>query len=88
MNLEKYSKTYENVREFKNMLNTIFSIWESNSAKVLGIIIREDLITLVDEKYILTETHDIIMGESHFAKNKKRFRERLYIFKKSAESNV
>ena len=73
----------KNIEEYKSFLNNIFSIWRKNSAKVFGLIIREDFIDLIDEKY--AESYEINYEESHLTKkNKKKFKEKFYIFKKSS----
>ena len=82
-NVERYESGFKNIEEYKSFLNNIFSIWRKNSAKVFGLIIREDFIDLIDEKY--TESYEINYEESHLTKkNKKKFKERFYIFKKNS----
>jgi hypothetical protein len=82
-NVEQYESGFKNIEEYKSFLNNIFSIWRKNSAKVFGLIIREDFIDLIDEKY--AESYGINYEESHLTKkNKKKFKERFYIFKKSS----
>jgi hypothetical protein len=82
-NVEQYESGFKNIEEYKSFLNNIFSIWRMNSAKVFGLIIREDFIDLIDEKY--AESYEINYEESHLTKkNKKKFKEKFYIFKKSS----
>lgn len=82
-NVERYESGFKNIEEYKSFLNNIFSIWRKNNAKVFGLIIREDFIDLIDEKY--AESYEINYEESHLTKkNKKKFKERFYIFKKSS----
>ena len=84
LNVERYSSRFDTLDDFKNTLNQVFKIWEQNKAYILGIMIREDFISLIDSRYVPLEEYLIDVSDSHFTKeHKKRFKEKLYIFAKS-----
>ena len=77
-NIEEYnSKTFHSIEDYKCFLNDIFRLWKSSSARVFGLIIREDFVDLIDCEW--SEVYDMNVGNSHFSKNKKN-KEKFYIF--------
>ena len=80
-NVEKYEHDFESPQDYSDFLDSVFSIWHENRAKIFGLVIREDYIPLIKEKY--SESFDIMIEESHFSKeNPKKYKEKFYIFKK------
>lgn len=77
-NLEKYEcGDFASLIEYKQFLNDIFEIWDANSAKVFGLIIREDYYELIQRKP--SESYLVNTTKSHFGKS---LEERFYIFRK------
>jgi hypothetical protein len=87
-NVETYeTDKFQSLDEYKIFLNSIFDIWKQSSAKIFGIILREDFISLIDEIY--AESYALIYSTSHFEKhNKKRFNDYFYIFKKNYGNEI
>jgi len=82
-NVEKYEcGEFENIEEYNKLIDKIFDIFYStDSCKIFGIIIREDL--LKDEyKEKCTENHIINNRKSHHILKEKKNNEYLYIFMK------
>ena len=81
-NVEVYNdKKYDSLEEYGKFLNLIFDIWKKNSAKIFGIVLREDFVDLINYKY--SEKYMIKVTSMHFSrKNKKRYNEYFYIFNK------
>src|SRR5574344_109488 len=52
-NIETYNnKTFKDVNDYQDFLNKIFDNWKKSSAKILGLIIREDLVKYINYEYI------------------------------------
>lgn len=80
-NVEDYGNEFKSLEEYEKFLKRIFKIWHNNSASVFGLIIREDFVSLIDDKPV--ESFALNYGKSHFAKiNDKKNSEYFYIFKK------
>jgi hypothetical protein len=78
-NVEDYGNNFKNINEYTDFLNKIFDIWSNNSAKIFGLIIREDFIDLI--KYKWYECYEVPMNKIHLISEKKN-KEYFYIFKK------
>jgi hypothetical protein len=78
-NVEDYCNNFKDINEYTDFLNKIFDIWSNNSAKIFGLIIREDFIDLI--KYKWYERYDVPMNKMHLISEKKN-KEYFYIFKK------
>lgn len=80
-NVEHYEKDFESLDEYSLFLNSIFDIWHKNTARIFGVIIRDDFISLINDKP--EEIFPVEYGKSHFSKaNDKTYKECFYIFKK------
>ena len=82
-NTETYDdKNFKNYAEFKTIICSVFDIWDKSSAKIFGIIIREDFENIIKERYDIDEIFELSVGESHFLKtsSSKRYKEKFYIF--------
>lgn len=80
-NVEHYEKDFESLDEYSLFLNSIFDIWHKNTARIFGVIIRNDFISLINDKP--EEIFPVEYGKSHFSKeNNKTYKECFYIFKK------
>lgn len=78
-NVEDYGNNFKDINEYTDFLNKIFDIWSNNSAKIFGLIIREDFIDLI--KYKWYERYEVPMNKMHLISEKKN-KEYFYIFKK------
>ena len=85
-NTEVYESRFKSFKEYSNLMNSVFDIWEKTNAKIIGIILREDFEPIIRKRYEIDEVYDMSVGESHFVKSSmhnKKFKERFYIiFKK------
>lgn len=85
-NTEVYESRFKSFKEYSNLINSVFDIWEKTNAKIIGIILREDFEPIIRKRYEIDEVYDMSVGESHFVKSSmhnKKFKERFYIiFKK------
>ena len=82
-NIEIYNgNEYKSLDEYGRFLNLIFNIWKKNSAKLFGIVLREDFVNLINCKY--SEKYMLDIQKSHFEKtnSKKKYNEYFYIFRK------
>lgn len=80
-NVEKYSNEFDNIEEYEDFLKSVFLRWKNSTAKIFGLIIREDFLKYVGIEPV--EQFDVDYGRSHFDKiNEKKFKEMFYIFKK------
>lgn len=79
-NLEKYGNDFSSIEEYRAFLNKIFEIWDKNTAKIFGVVLREDYVNLIDRKY--SEKYELSVKTSHLVKTKKKFKEYFYVFKK------
>ncbi|WQJ53852.1 MAG: homing endonuclease [Wendovervirus sonii] len=81
-NLEKYEcGEFADMEEYGNFLNDIFDIWKNNKASIFGIVIREDMLPLINEK----PDEIFQLGrkeEMHFTKGQKKHKEIFAVFKK------
>lgn len=87
-NIEKYSSdsVFETKNDYRKFIQSIVNIWKESSAKIFGIIIREDLYSEYIKSLLrdmLIETKQIKMPDTHFnKKHKKKYNEYFYIFRK------
>lgn len=87
-NIEKYSSdsVFETKNDYRKFIQSIVNIWKESSAKIFGIIIREDLYSEYIKSLLrdmLIETKQIKMSDTHFnKKHKKKYNEYFYIFRK------
>ena len=78
-NIEKYDNEFDSLDDYEIFLNTIFNIWYQNSARIFGVILREDLVSLIHESY--AESYEMTFEISHLTKKSgKKFKECFYIF--------
>jgi len=81
-NVETYEcGGFASLDEYAAFLNDIMSRWHQNSAKIFGVIIREDFVGLINDAP--AETFDISIHNRFNAAPKKN-RERFYIFRKTS----
>jgi len=81
-NLETYEcGGFADMEKYKKFLNDILNIWKKNTAKIFGIVIREDFLECFDE-----QPDEIIKPnkkeETHFTKGKKKYKEVFAIYHK------
>ncbi len=85
-NTEVYDvRSFKNHTGFRQMMLSVFDIWDRSSANIFGIIIREDFEEIIRERYEVDEVFELSVGESHFTKSSssKKYKEKFYIiFKK------
>ena len=80
-NLEHYEcGDFNSLDEYKIFLNKIIKLWQNNSSRVFGIIMREDLIDYIDIKP--NEIYDMKIHKTYLNGGKKNLDEKFYIFKK------
>ena len=80
-NLEHYEcGDFDSIDEYKGFLNDIFELWNKSTAKIFGVIIREDLVDLINYEY--SDRHDLNITNVSYISGGKRFKEYFYIFKK------
>ena len=80
-NLEVYNEhTFSGLDEYKLFLDNVIKIWLDSNVKVLGIILREDYMKLIN--VVPTESYILNDAQSHFTKNKKINHEIFNIYKK------
>ena len=80
-NVESYEcGDFKNIEEYNAFIDNLFNVFNNKqSCGVFALIIREDLIDI--NKHIPTEIFELSQSSSHLIKEKK-FKEKLYIFKK------
>lgn len=80
-NLEHYEcGDFDSIDEYKGFLNDIFELWNKSTAKIFGLIIREDLVNLIN--YVYSYKYDLNITNVSYISGGKRFKEYFYIFKK------
>ena len=83
-NVETYNeKSFKDIGNYKKFLNDIFGKWLESDCKLFGLVIREDLVGLVDCcEY--SECHSLKVSKSHFNRTsgERRSNEKFYIFRK------
>jgi len=83
-NVESYDgKSFKDIDDYKKFLNKIFRNWLESDCKLFGLVIREDLVGLVD-CCEWSECHLLKVSKSHFNRTsgERRSNEKFYIFKK------
>lgn len=85
-NVEEYEcGGFNSIEDYNSFIDSLFNVFYiTNSCKIFGIVIREDLL---DEKYkkICKYRFDLNINIAHHLNSKKQKNEYLYIFKKDAK---